>query len=277
MITTPGLFRVLRIAFTIFVIGLAGCAAPRPTAPSVPQVERGIPQPDRYAAMLAKAERGTLQVTRGETAEEPRASMDREARGAMMDRAPADAPAPRDIFTGKYRKTAKTTFTSVPVETFPTLETLFAPLTPDHVMVAQFPELRGTRGNDTPRVAPERRNVKVQAWLYWAERESDRDFHVILGNTAQLTSATLFMNTEVSGLPEANPTKRPFPQRQRDIRAILAKHPHRRGLFVNPVPVEVTGSLFWDGQHRAPRTVGPEGLRPTKAWEIHPIRKLVER
>ncbi|HYJ07116.1 MAG TPA: hypothetical protein VEX43_18440 [Chthoniobacterales bacterium] len=278
MITLPGLFRGFRIAFTIFVIGLAGCAAPRPTAPSVSQADRGIPQPDRYAALLAKAERGALRITRGETAEAPPALMDRPASRAMMDRAPADAaPAPANVFTGKYRKTAKTTFTSARVETFRSLETLFEPLTPDHVMVAQFPQLKGTRGNDTARVAPERRNVKVRAWLYWAARESDRDFHVILGNTAQLTSATLFMNTEVSGLPEANPTKRPFPQQQSDIRAILAKHRHKRGLFVTPVPVEVTGSLLWDGEHRAPHTVGPEGLRPTKAWEIHPIKKIVER
>ena len=277
MITFPGLFRLFRIALTVLVIGLAGCAAPRPTAPSVPQAERGIAQPDRYAALLAKAERGALRITRGETAEEPREPMDRPARRALMDRAPAAAPAPPNVFTGKYRKTAKTTFTSARVETFRTLETLFKPLTPDHVMVTQFPQLKGTRGNDTPRVAPERRNVKVRAWLYWAARESDRDFHIILGNTAQLTSATLFMNTEVSGLPEANPAKRPFPQQQSDIRAILAKHPHKRGLFVNPVPVEVTGSLLWDGEHRAPHTVGPEGLRPGKAWEIHPIKKLVER
>jgi hypothetical protein len=28
---------------------------------------------------------------------------------------------------------------------------------------------------------------------------------------------------------------------------------------------------------RAPNTVGPEGLQPAKAWEIHPIRRLAER
>jgi hypothetical protein len=26
-----------------------------------------------------------------------------------------------------------------------------------------------------------------------------------------------------------------------------------------------------------PNNVGPEGLRPTKAWEIHPIKLLAER
>jgi hypothetical protein len=49
------------------------------------------------------------------------------------------------------------------------------------------------------------------------------------------------------------------------------------GLFVTPVAVSVTGSLFWDGEHRFPNNVGPEGLRPTKAWEIHPIKLLAER
>jgi hypothetical protein len=48
-------------------------------------------------------------------------------------------------------------------------------------------------------------------------------------------------------------------------------------LFVTPVPVTVTGSFLWDGEHRSPNTVGPEGLQPTKAWEIHPIKQLAER
>jgi len=31
------------------------------------------------------------------------------------------------------------------------------------------------------------------------------------------------------------------------------------------------------GEHRFPRNVGPEKLRPTKAWEIHPIKMLADR
>jgi hypothetical protein len=49
------------------------------------------------------------------------------------------------------------------------------------------------------------------------------------------------------------------------------------GLFDPPVPVTVTGSLLWDGEHGSPNTVGPEGLQPAKAWEIHPIKQLAER
>jgi len=85
------------------------------------------------------------------------------------------------------------------------------------------------------------------------------------------------MNSEISDLPPAHPKQSPFPQRPADIRAILAKHPNANGLFVTPVAVSVTGSLLWDGEHRSPNNVGPEGLRPTKAWEIHPIELLAER
>jgi hypothetical protein len=53
-------------------------------------------------------------------------------------------------------------------------------------------------------------------------------------------------------------------------------HKNVNGLFVTPVPVSVTSSLFWDGEHRFPNNVGPEKLRPTKAWEIHPIKLLAE-
>lgn len=79
--------------------------------------------------------------------------------------------------------------------------------------------------------------MKVAAWIYWVAPETDHDFHVILGSTATLTSTTIFMNSEVSGLPSANPTKSPFPQRRATIRAILANHQNANGLFVTPVPV----------------------------------------
>jgi hypothetical protein len=41
--------------------------------------------------------------------------------------------------------------------------------------------------------------------------------------------------------------------------------------------MQITGSLLWDGEHRNPHNVGPKkpvDIRPTKAWEIHPISDL---
>jgi hypothetical protein len=40
------------------------------------------------------------------------------------------------------------------------------------------------------------------------------------------------------------------------------------------MPVSITGSLLWDGEHRNPNNSGPKkpvDIRPKKAWEIHPI------
>jgi hypothetical protein len=67
------------------------------------------------------------------------------------------------------------------------------------------------------------------------------------------------------------------PKPSAGIRAILANHQNANGPFVTPVPVTVADSLLWDGEHRSPNTVGPEGLQPAKAWEIHPIKQLAER
>lgn len=236
---------------------------------TAPAVSGGVPQPDRYAALLAKARAGTLKVNSGEPPPD---------RGFILFRAFRAAPTPTpppDVFAGKYRKTAKTTFSSASVRKFSTLDALLAPLPTDKMMSQQFPALLGKVV--TARIASERRNVKVPVWIYHVASENDRDFHIILGSTAQLTSTTIFMNGEVSGLPPAHPKQSPFPQRRADIRRIRRTHQNVNGLFVSPVAVSVTGSLFRDGEHRFPNNVGPEGLRPTKAWEIHPIKLLAER
>jgi len=251
----------VRIAFTVFLIGLAAGATSARAA-------TGIPQPKRYAALLVKARLGTLEVIYGEVATTPK---------LFALKAGPRGPSTPEIFSGSFRAAAKTSFVSGQVETFGTLDSLFGPLPQDNKMTQQFPKLVVKQGNVTPRVAPEKHSVNVPAWIYWVAPESDQDFHVILGSTAQLTSTTIFMNSEISGLPVANPTKSPFPQRRSDIRTILAKHENVNGLFVAPVPVQVSGSLLWDGEHTAPNNVGPKGLRPTKAWEIHPIKLLAER
>jgi hypothetical protein len=262
---SPGRFPAMKISFpllrsTAIALFLAATAA-------VSASKDGIPQPQRYAALLAKARAGTLRINHGEAPERPHFFLFRAATGPASEIFPATA----------YRAAAKTSFASGSVKTFDGLKTLFNPLPSDAKMSQDFPGLVKKTGNTSPRVDLEKRNVRVPGWIYWLAKESDRDYHVILGSTAQLTSATIFMNSEVSGLPETAPTKSPFPQRRAGIRAILAKHQNANGLFVRPVSVTVTGSLLWDGEHRAPNTVGPEGLQPAKAWEIHPIKQLAER
>jgi hypothetical protein len=229
--------------------------------------DRGIPQPQGYAALLAKARAGTLRINHAEAPERPQFFLFRAAKGPASGIFPPTA----------YRADAKTSFAASATKTFSNLGSLFDPLPTDSKMSHDFPALVTKTHNTSARVDLEKWNVKVNAWIFWVASESDHDFHVIRGNTAQLTSTTVFMNSEISGLPEATPTKSPFPQRRADIRHIFENHENAGGLFVKPVPVTISGSLLWDGEHRFPNTVGPEGLQPAKAWDIHPIKQLTER
>ena len=150
----------------------------------------------------------------------------------------------------------------------------------DMQMTQMHPELvtkDKNHQNHEPRIDLETRNVTVKAWLYWVGHQADDDFHLVLGDTSELTSTTVFMNSEVSGLPPARPTQPPFMDLRRKLRQLIADNANKKGAFVTPVPVQITGSLLWDGEHRNPHNVGPKkpvDIRPTKAWEIHPISDL---
>jgi hypothetical protein len=256
--------RRAEIALFIYLIGIPATNGAQLSSENAP----GIAEPDEYAALLAKAAAGTLRISRGDVSEEASSTIVRSrARVTGSEIFPPNA----------YRSGAKTSFAAGRAHTFSTLDRLFNPLPTDAKMTGDFPALAVKTHNNSARIDLETRNVKVKAWVYWVGRETDHDFHVLLGSTAQLTSTTIFMNSEVSGLPRANPTKSPFAQCRATIRAILATHHNLNGLFDPPVPVTVRGSLLWDGEHRFPNTVGPEGLQPMKAWEIHPIKQLSKR
>jgi hypothetical protein len=85
------------------------------------------------------------------------------------------------------------------------------------------------------------------------------------------------MNAEVSGLPPARPTQQPFVGMRQKLRQLITDNANKKGAFITPVPMRITGSLLWDGEHRNPHNVGPQkplDIRPTKAWEMHPISDL---
>jgi hypothetical protein len=264
MKSSPQHHRSVRVVFAVSLIAFLSRSLSALAA-------GGVPQPDVYAALLKKAEAGTLQINHGDTRPESKFFLAR----MFAPKAAKKTELPADFFSGSFRSGAKTSFSTARVQSFATLDALFGPLPEDKTMTQQFPKLLTSA--DTARVAPEKRSVKVNAFIYWIASEDDRDFHVVLGSTPTLTTTTVFMNSEISGLPPSHPTRVPFPQRRVDIRAILKNHKNVKGLFVMPVPVTMTGSLFWDGEHRFPNNVGPEVLRPTKAWEIHPIKLLAER
>ena len=129
------------------------------------------------------------------------------------------------------------------------------------------------------RAVEENRNVRVPAWIYAIKFEADADWHVILGSDPSGTTQTFF-NGEVSGLPLASsPDFSTLLRVRKSLAKILGKDlPTGSGYnkYDPPLPVTVEGSLFFDVDHAA-GVVGPTGMRPQTAWEIHPITRLSAR
>jgi hypothetical protein len=86
------------------------------------------------------------------------------------------------------------------------------------------------------------------------------------------------LNVEVSGIPVGGTNanrKRLIEVRDQFQQAFSLgatgpkgyKRPHE------PIPVRITGSLFWDVDH-APGAVGPDDLKPGTSWEIHPVSAI---
>lgn len=222
---------------------------------------KGVPQPKLWAAFVKSAAEGKVEQVPDEPYPLPG------LRGAV----------PSEMFNGKFRAEAKTSYSTARKEPTTDIASLLAKLPTDAQMTNQHHELVAKDKNDQnhqPRIDREQRNVTVKAWLYWVGRQADNDYHMILGDTSQLTSQTVFMNSEIAGLPQGSSKQQPFVGLRSTLRKTLTTYPNKNGAFVKPLPVTITGSLLWDGEHRNPNNAGPKkpvDIRPKKAWEIHPI------
>jgi hypothetical protein len=182
-----------------------------------------------------------------------------------------------DEFGGTARRAAKISIANATVEEFADLPALLASLPRDAAMVRHRPRITDAAGMD--RVAEERRNVRVRAFLYAASREDDNDFHLIIGN-ARTPGPFRCMTMELSGLPPAGSPARARLQAARDAyKAFFATNlPGTSYDFYDPpIPVEIEGSLFFDISHAEGSKPGPSSLRPfiPTVWEVHPISRIV--
>jgi hypothetical protein len=149
---------------------------------------KGVPQPKRWAAFVKSAGEGKVEQVSDQPFPVPR------LRGAAAS----------EIFNGKFRAEAKTSYSKARKERATDIESLLKKLPTDAQMTNEHHELvtkDKNHQNHQPRIDREERNVTVKAWLYWVGRQADSDYHMIIGDTSQLTSQTVFMNTEISGLP----------------------------------------------------------------------------
>ena len=172
-------------------------------------------------------------------------------------------------FDGVYRSECKITSSNATIRNYNKLSTFISSLRPDAEMANYQPAIN----RNTLRVAEEDRNVKIKtAYLYCYARQTDEDFHLIIGTTDNPSTAKYF-NVEISGLPATDAVD--FAALEAARNAFLAKADKKLCgsgyyFFDAPLKVELRGSLFFDREHYN-EAIGPASARPKTAWEIHPV------
>jgi hypothetical protein len=119
----------------------------------------------------------------------------------------------------------------------------------------------------------------VPGFIYAFRKEADNDYHVIIGD-APGTPNPRYLNVEVSGIPVAGSDENrnqlgSVRKTFKETFDLGDEGPDVYQRLQPPVPVQITGSLFWDSEHEPPATVGPNDFKPRTAWEIHPISDIV--
>jgi len=191
-------------------------------------------------------------------------------------------PEVEEEFQGQYRAAAKTEYVMLngklaPTESFPDLEALKAFLRPqiDPLMRHRHPHLSDADADASHRVPEERHNVSVVAYLHAVKHETgprgDRDFHVMLGSSPTIGSG-IFLTAEASALPSGGVHRQQLEAARAELLSLVGSC-RCDGRFMQvspPIPVRITGSLFFDGAHGI-GSVGPAYAKPFTVWEIHPI------
>ncbi|TME97469.1 MAG: hypothetical protein E6I52_19260 [Chloroflexi bacterium] len=189
----------------------------------------------------------------------------------------AEATGPvTDDYTGTSRKAAKLSIAEGTTESFTDLLQLISSLPADEAMISHDPPISITA--DSGRVAEEQRNVRLTGYLYAASRERDNDFHLMVGRDPRASPET-YMTVEVSGLPSRSDKSHAALKTARDsFQAFFGKHLPQLtyDYYDPPIPLVITGSLFFDMDHATGPHPGPPSLKshiPT-IWEIHPVTAI---
>ena len=183
-------------------------------------------------------------------------------------------------FQGTARKAAKISLSPAAAEVFVDLAGLIASLPAETDMTHHQPPIG--KGPRSKRVTEEHRNVQVRAFLYAASREEDNDFHLIVGRDPS-ESPLMCMTVEISGTPPESSVHSPALKSARAaFKAFFAAMPEglpgfSYDFYDPPIPLDVTGSLFFDITHASGGRPGPQDLRPFMPviWELHPISAIV--
>lgn len=176
-----------------------------------------------------------------------------------------------ESFGGSARSAAKTSYVTGAFIPYTHIANLRLSLPSDALM-----HTKGL-GLSSPRINEEKKNVSVaSAYLYAISRESDNDYHMIIGDAS--VSPTTLMNCESSGLSSTTSTSY---LTIKNVRSVIKQHfgtdfCNTSGYtrFSPAIHISVLkGSLFYDIDHAA-GTIGPLGYRANTSWEIHPVNAI---
>jgi hypothetical protein len=182
-----------------------------------------------------------------------------------------------DTFTGVARKGAKTLIAAAPVTPFPSTGAFLDALLNGKTAAANDAAMRAKLKPSSPRVAEELRNAHFSGFLYAAKKESDNDFHLLVGGVAT-SSDPRYLTCEVSGLPlPPNAASNTLTAARKQFKTFFAglniADPTRYTVFTPPIPVTITGSAFFDIDHR-PGEIGTKTIVPATSWEVHPVTAI---
>jgi hypothetical protein len=116
-------------------------------------------------------------------------------------------------------------------------------------------------------------------YLYATKKETDNDFHLLIGDNPNGGNGR-FMTAEVSGLPVPATPETPQLQHARDEYKAFFRDTGQSlpgssyRIFPDPVPVTITGSIFFDVDHGIGQ-VHSRNAAPETVWEIHPVTDIV--
>jgi hypothetical protein len=189
-------------------------------------------------------------------------------------------------YYGTDREIAKTTLPEATIEYFASITALRKDIranSDDFEMI----DSGITKDCDELRGKAENRMVMVVGYLYAAKKEdNDNDYHLILG-TKGCKDPDCFMTAEVSGVPRLHKNRAQLEKARNEFEEQVVEFTSSGGLpgrkdylqFHTPVPVRVTGALFYDADHKINRetrkgAVGPVYAKPSTSWEIHPVVRI---
>ena len=122
------------------------------------------------------------------------------------------------------------------------------------------------------RVSLENFNARFKAYILAVSSASDNDYHVIISDSPNAKNCLL--NVEVLGLPATTDATYNTLLVVRTALGQCLQLPTSGYWFFDPgVAATIQGSGFFDVSHGS-GTIGPLGLKPYTAWELHPVTSL---